>query len=147
MSTSALTAMVRRSVRIAQPLAEAYAKGNMLTTVRITRDTPDAFDRNAGRMTPGTPVLVYEGPARMYAVSGGTTYNLGDEPQEYGTSYVSVPIEASRPQVQDTIRVLDHTDASLVNRRYKVTGVDSGGLIPAVHLCAVIGAEPTPGNV
>lgn len=147
MSTSALSAMVRRSVRIAQPLAQAYAEGNMLSEVRITRDAADVFDRNTGRTTQGDPVVVYEGPARMYMVSGGTTYNLGDEPQEYATSYVSVPMTAQRPQVEDSCKILAHRDVSLVGRRYKVTGVDSGGLIPAVHRCAVIGSDPAPGNV
>lgn len=136
--------MVRRSVKLAQPIVQAYAEGNMTVQVLITRPTPDIFDRDTGRTTKGVPATVYEGPARMYTVSGGASYNLGDEPQDFANSAVSVPLSAPRPRVEDDIEVTAHADATLVGRHYRVTGVDSGGLIPAVHRCTVVGSEPAP---
>lgn len=87
-------------------------------------------------------VVVYSGSARMYEVAGGQTYNLGDEPQFYANSYVSIPVSAPRPWANDDVKVVTAEDPTLVGRHFRVTGVDTGGLLPAVHRCAVVGAEP-----
>lgn len=137
-----LSKLVRRSVKLAQPLARAYAEGNMTMEVEITRPAKSTFDRNTGRMTNPPDATVYTGVARMYEVVGGQAYNLGDEPQFYASSYVSIPVSAPRPWANDDVRIVTAEDPALVDRHYRITGVDTGGLLPAVHRCAVIGAEP-----
>lgn len=142
--TSLLTSLVRRSVAIAAPMAQAYAEGNMDVGVKITRVTARVFNRDTGQMSDGAPITVYEGLGRMYTDSGGQTYNLGEEQQFYSSSYVSIPVSAPRPQINDDVQITSHRDPELVGRHYRITGVDAGGLMPAAHRCAITGAEPAP---
>lgn len=139
-----IAGMVRRSVDFAQPLARAYVEGNMLVEVEITRPVPDVFSRDTGMSSQSDPSLVYQGPARMYGLDGTQTYSLGDEVQYFASSYVSIPLTANRPQPDDDIKIIDHPAASLIDRHYRVTGVNSGGLIPVCYRCQVTGAEPAP---
>jgi hypothetical protein len=114
---SALTALVNRSVAMAQPRAQDYAEGNMQAVVRITRPAPNDFDRSTGTWTNPTDINVYEGPARIYEMNGGLTYALGEEAQYFSQSYVSVPLSAPLIQVNDDVRVLIHPDSTLVAER------------------------------
>jgi hypothetical protein len=141
---SALTALVNRSVAMAQPRAQDYAEGNMQAVVRITRPAPNDFDRSTGTWTNPTDINVYEGPARIYEMNGGLTYALGEEAQYFSQSYVSVPLSAPLIQVNDDVRVLIHPDSTLVGRHYRVSGVDNGGLLAAVRRLTVVGAAPAP---
>lgn len=143
-SPGLLGALVRKSVGLAQPMAQGYAEGNMLAQVAVTRPGVNTFDRTTGQLVNETDVQVYAGKARIYDVAGGQVFELGEEQQYYASSYVSIPLSAERPQVNDDVEITVHPDPSLTGRHYRVTAVDSGGLMPAVYRMTVIGAAPAP---
>lgn len=141
---SLLTNLVQASAATAAPIAQAYAEGNMTYAITLTRPGKPTFDRDTGQMTPVSADTIYTGKARVYEVQGGQTYQLGDEPQVFATTFVSIPVSAPRPQAEDIVTITASPDPVLVNRRYRVTGVNTGGFIPDVHRMSVIGAEPAP---
>lgn len=142
---STLSAMISRSVVRAQPMAKAYAEGNMTSRVKITRPADNTFDRDTGLWTnPVDNVVVDNCPGHIATVSGGTTYNLGDEPVYYANTTCSIPLDSPRPEVNDDLEVLSCPDDSLVGRHFKVDGVDSGGMLAAFRRLSITGAEPAP---
>jgi hypothetical protein len=140
---AALTALVRRSVNTAQPLARAYVEGNMTVEVEIRRPGKPTFDRDSGQWvsTPGD--LVYNGRARMYGVQGGQTFNLGDEQQYYDNTQFSVPL-GHPVWVNDDVEVITHDDVALQGKHYRVTSTNRGGLIPTELTLAATGTELAP---
>lgn len=141
---ASLTDVVRNSMNVAQPLAQAYAEGNMEIEIEITRPAMRGFDRDAAAMTARAAFTVYAGKAGMGEETGGQVFNLGDEPQYYASSYVVIPLDAGRPQVNDDVKIVTHRDPELVDRHYRITAVSSGGRLPASRKCSLVGAEPAP---
>jgi hypothetical protein len=141
---SAITDLVRRSVVFAQPRAAAYAAGNMQALVLITRPARNTFDRSTGTLTNPSDASVYQGPAHIYEEQGGPIYSLGEEQQYFTTTYVSIPLDAPLVRANDDVKIVTHPDDTLVNRHYRVTGVDNGGLLAPVRRLNVVGAAPAP---
>lgn len=139
-----LTALVRRSTELVRPIAQAYAEGNMIAQVKVTRPAKPVFDRSTGgtaAMQPGE--TVHEGAGRIYNVTGPTEFSLGDEPAHFSSAYVSIPITADRPRIDDLVKILAHPDPNVVGREFRVTDVEAGGQIPVVHRMLVVGVQPS----
>lgn len=137
-----LSALVRRSTQLARPYAQAYAEGNMIATVRIVRPSAPSFDRATGGLTSmGAETLVHEGPGRVYNVTGPVQYALGDEPQYYSSTFISIPITATKPRVDDVVEIVDHPDPNIVGRFFRVQDVEAGGQIPVVHRMQAVGVQ------
>lgn len=129
------TALVSRYV-------QRYAEYNMTAGVRIMRMTDVLFGSDTGVVEAQESELVYEGPARVYTISGPSTYNLGEEPQYFSGSYVTVPITADPvPMVDDVVEVLTHLDPAVVGRRFRVMDVESGGQYPGYRRLQVTGVQ------
>lgn len=141
---SLLAALARKANRFAIPFAQQYAEGNMLATVLVTRGGTAAFDPVTGKTTLQGAVTVYQGPGRVYTVSGGPQLATGDEPTYYSNTEVSIPVLAPRPQIDDAVLVLTHPDPALAGRPFRVTDVAEGGQLPAVHRMSVTGIQPSP---
>lgn len=135
--------MVRKSTYLATPMARAYAKGNMIARVRIDRPTSPVFDPVTGELGMGPDETIYEGMARVASVQGPTQYFLGDEPQAYSNTLVSIPIEATKPRVDDVVEVLAHPDLEIIGRFFRVLDVEAGGHMPVVHRMQVVGIAPS----
>lgn len=125
-----------------------YARFNMRNTVRITRPTEPVFDPLTGTLDSSDDELVYEGIARIYTVQGPLTYSLGDEPQQYSSTYVSIPVtdEAGvpllAPRVEDVVTVLTSpTDVSMEGRTFQIQDVEAGGQWMAVRRLQVAGIQ------
>lgn len=139
---SFLAALVRRSTVFARPFAQEYAEGNMIATVRVTRPSVPVFDRTTGGLASmGAETVVHEGPGRVYNVSGPAQYNLGDEPQYFSNTFISIPIGATKPRIDDVVEVLAHPDPNIVGRSFRVQDVEAGGQLPVVHRMQVVGIQ------
>lgn len=142
---AALAGIIRRSALRAIPLAQAYSEGNMTSLVVIRRPQTKVFDRASGAMVnPDDVVVTDDCPAHIYTVDGGTQYTLGDEPVYYANTYASIPVSRPRPWVNDELEVLASADPDLVGRLFRISGMFTGGMIPAVHRAILTGVEPAP---
>lgn len=145
----ALFGLVARTNRLAQPIAEAYATANMVAKVRITRPDGWAFNPETGQETPKPDFVVYpvageDGRARIYPVSGAVIQGMGDEPQYFDTTYVSIPlVTTNTPRIDDVIEVIEHKDPRTVGRLFRCTGHEVGGQLPAVQRMSATGIAPS----
>lgn len=121
--------------------ARRYAEANMTAKVRVTRMTDASLSDDTGDLTAQEQYIVYEGKARVYAVSGPMTMNLGEEPQYFSSTYVSIPLEAALPHVDDVVEVLNHGDWTMRGRRFRVMDVEGGGQYPAVRRMQCTGIQ------
>lgn len=120
--------------------ARRYAEANMTATVRITRmDEP--FLNSSGDLIPEEMFTIYEGKGRVYSVSGPMTMNLGEEPQYYSSTYISIPLSATLPRVDDVVEVLTHRDWTMPGRKFRVMDVEAGGQYPAARRMQVTGIQ------
>lgn len=139
---SLLSGLIARSTVAVRPLAQAYAEGNMIAMVKVTRPTAPVFDRDTGGLAAmGADSVRYEGKARVYSVTGPVQYALGDEPTFYSSTFVSIPITAPIPRVDDVVEILSHPDPNIVGRSFRVQDVEAGGQIPVVHRMQVVGIQ------
>ena len=138
-----MAGLVRRSTNMATLRARAYAEANMIATVRIERPVEPVFDRTTGQLGMPADSTVYEGKARVYGVSGPATYALGDEPQYFSSTFVSIPLGSTLPRVDDVVEVTDHPDPAIVGRFFRVQDVEAGGQMPVAHRLQVVGIQPS----
>lgn len=139
-----INAVVARTLAVARPKVEEYGDAICNCTAVLRRAGASVFDRGTGDFVTTDGGIIYDGPVRVHNVAGGSTYNLAGEEQYFGDSYVFFPLSAPLPHVDDDIEITSDPDGVLIDRHYRITGVDSGGLLPAGHRCAVVGAEPAP---
>lgn len=137
---------------LVERIVRSYAESNMRATVRISRPRPAVFDPVTGALVADAAGEVYSGPARIYTVSGPVTYAVGDEPQHYSSTYVSIPVRdadgvmfSEIPQVEDTVEVLTSPgDSEMVGRFFQVQDVESAGQWTAVRRLQVVGIQSSP---
>jgi hypothetical protein len=137
-------ALVERYVR-------AYARGNMRDIVRVQRSGRSEFDSATGTLQAGSPVTIYEGPARVYSVTGPVSYSLGDEPQHFSSTYVSIPVigddgqPVNAPQVNDVLTIVTAPgDPEMAGRTFQIQDVEAGGQWSAVRRLQVVGVQASP---
>jgi hypothetical protein len=121
--------------------ARRYVEANMTAKVKILRMDNPSWDADTGGVAATEQFTVYEGKARVYGVSGPMTMNLGEEPQYFSSTYVSVPYDAVLPRVDDVVLVTEHYDWTLVGRSFRVMDVEAGGQYPAVRRMQVTGVQ------
>jgi hypothetical protein len=150
---SLIAGVAHRSMVLAQHFAEPWAEGAMNTTVRITRSPEPIFDEVTRELGMATEVEIYgpDGPeggiAGIYATSGPVTMALGDEPQYYSSTTVSIPRSAPNPRIDDVVEVLSWTTGTntedIVGRLFRVVDVEVGGRLTATTRMQAIGIAPS----
>lgn len=130
---------------LAAAMARRFAERNMVARVRITRLGAPVLDPVTGVLDAAAPELVYEGIGRVSLVSGPVTMSLGDEPQYFSGSSVSIPVEVDGvhavPRVDDVVEVLEHPDSLVVGLSFRVMDVETGGHMIAARRMQVTGAQ------
>jgi hypothetical protein len=149
-ATELLRALVRRSVRIADVYASAYASSNRLYQVLVTRPgAQPTFNRATATWSNPEDEVLYEGPARVYSVSNGGSLSVGDEPTYYSATRVSIddlPEGSKMPRRDDLVQVLANAEAEaggVVGRVFRVDDVELGGLLTAGITMSVSGVAPS----
>ncbi len=122
-------------------LVRQYVSSNQIATVRIVRMDEPVMDVDDDLLAKGKG-LVYSGRGRVARVSGPVQYMLGEEPQYFSSTTVSVPDTHETtspdgswfpgdpvvPRVDDILEVLSHpVDPRLANAKYRITDVAHGG--------------------
>lgn len=133
---------------LVQWYAQRYANRNMTATVAIFR-TADPDHTGPIAQAEITDVL-YEGPGRVYTVSGQQSMVGGSEEEVvYATSYVTTPLfdPAGLPvmsQIADMVVIRDHLYDPLVeNLVFRILDIDSAGQWIAARRHLVTGAQRT----
>jgi hypothetical protein len=128
-----------------------FARGNMRDTIRVGRSGSAVFDEQTGTLEAAAPIVIYEGPARVYAMSGPVSYNIGDEPQHFSQAYISIPVfddqgvAVPAPQVEDLVVIIAAPgDPEVVGRTFQVQDVEAGGQWTAVRRLQVVGVQASP---
>jgi hypothetical protein len=136
-----LTALTRKSIRVAQSRIEPFAEGSMNSLVLITRR--GIYNADEGEYDPTAEVAVYDDPdlpgtgarAAVTSTSSSGTYEFGDEPTYTDSISVKIPRGSMRPRIDDVVRVIAGPDQNLTGRYFRVVGVPAGGvLMPSIQL-------------
>lgn len=111
--------------------------------VRIHRPGAPVFDQDTGTDTPGTDLVLYEGPARAKAVSlaTGQETQAGQEEIRLRTYEIALPWSTSVPAGQvilpgDQVLFLAAADPRLAGTVLHVTGRQFGSLATAWRIYA-----------
>jgi hypothetical protein len=131
---------------LAQTYARRFAEANMTALVELTRPGAALFDTVSGELAADEGPVVYEGKARVYPVAGPVMLDLGDGPQYFSSSYVSMPLVDDDgvnvlPEVDDLVEVLEHPDPLMLGRRFRVTDVEAGGQFAVVRRVQAVGVQ------
>lgn len=149
-------AVARRSLALAQALAQPYAEGNMNSLVIITRY--GGWDEDAGEYLPSSaksvvyadsgydedvPETQIGAAAGITPTSGPITLGFGDEEEYQDSVDVFIPKGSPLPRIDDVVLVTAGPDPQFIHRQYKVISViGSGRLVSSIHLRCV-GTAPS----
>jgi hypothetical protein len=127
-----VSALVKASKAFADPIVSSYASGNRTYQVRITRPGDDpTYDRATGEFSNPDDVLVYEGPARIWPITGSAQVTAGDEVEDISQVHISIDDTALLPpRLEDLVTVLvDEASQAghVADRQYTVADVQVGG--------------------
>lgn len=136
--------VVQRSSRFATKIARDYAEANMVARVRVTRPAQmPVFNPQTGELGMPPEETIWLGAARVASVAGPVQFNLGDEPQFFSSTFISIPMRAKKPRVDDVVEVLRHPDPNMIDRMFRVQDVEGGGHMPVVFRMQVVGIQPS----
>ena len=125
---------------LATQTARRYAEAHMTSHVRINR--MGALTQHAsGEAEANIEDWLYDGKARVYETTGPLTMAYGEAPSYHSTLYASIPVDEDRVRINDMLEITAHDDAALVDRVFRITHVDAGGLMPVVRRLTLIGAD------
>jgi|SRR5215831_17161168 len=117
----------------------------MTCQVRITRrNRPLGYDEETLIYTPTPdPEVLYEGPARIWELSGGPNVVVGDLDIQHQTTQLSIPwnTEAVISQYDEVLVIDCETDAQMVGKRYEVQTVAKAGQLRATRRFEVSGVN------
>lgn len=128
---------------LASYLAESFCLDNMTSEVEVWRKTAPVFDTATGMLASKNDKLVYVGKARVHAVTGPLTMAVGDEPQYFSSTTISIPERVETiPQVDDVVTITDCPDDKAIGRSYRVTDVGVGGQMHSALAMSCTGIQP-----
>lgn len=98
------------------------ATANMRSTCRIERVQKPVFDKNAGRATPGTKLLIYEGICRIWETTGGSPILIGEDDVVMQGTQLSIPWDIDPvPITDDEVQILTSPmDTAMVGKRFVI---------------------------
>lgn len=144
------------SHRLVTGIVRSYTRFNQNATVRILRMTTPLEDPAGETLDASAGGVVYSGRGRVYTVSGPVQFMLGEEPQYFSSTYVSVPDthEADAvdgvgyltgdpvlPRIDDIVDVVAHHDARTVGKKFRVTDVQSAGQFRPFVVMNTVGVQ------
>lgn len=148
--TDLTSALVASSKQWAQPIAAAYASGNRVYHVLVTRPgDPGTFDRNTGQWVGRTTTTVYDGQARIWVDEGTGLREEGDEQIPFNDIRLSIDHSDPMPRVDDALHVVDDAQSAstqLAGRDFEITGVEIGGHFDTGVTLSATGAAPSRHN-
>jgi hypothetical protein len=117
----------------------------MQASCRIERVTPPTFDQASGTATAGGRTLIYEGPCRLWEVSGGAPVVVGEDDIVMQSTQLSIPWDVPVvPKKDDEVVITAHpTDQYVVGKRFVIDSSAKAGDLRATRRFAVRGYQRT----
>jgi hypothetical protein len=109
----------------------------------VERVSGPSLDKQTLRSTAGGREVIYEGPCRIWEVTGGATFNVAEEEYSLQNTNLSIPWDADPvPITDDEVQILDApTDPHMVGRRYRIVDVAKAGELRATRRFQVQGIQ------
>lgn len=146
-SESLAGALARRARDLAAPTAEAYASGNRVYTVTITRPAGRAtFNRLTAGFTLGGALAVYTGGARLTPIATSGPIDILDESTYLTQVQLSIdPVTTLPPRVDDVaeITAVPAGAPDITGRVFRITGVTTGGHLDIGWVLTCVGIDPS----
>ena len=130
--TSPVSARARNYVRSRVENFQEY-------TCRIERVSKPSYDEETLHSIPGAREVLYEGPCRLWAISGGGTIVVGDNDVSQQDTMLSIPWdETAIIKRHDEVKILTaNTDSQVVGLRFEVQTIEKAGELRATRRFAV----------
>lgn len=141
----ALTGLVSAALGEARNQIVDYMNSIMQDTVEVVRRGTPVFSYSTGLVVDQATVI-YAGPAKVSLSSGGAPTLVGDELQFWDSAKVKLPPGAAKVKIDDTVTLISVVDPTVVGRKFRVTAVVAGGLVPDGQTLDSVGAAPSATN-
>lgn len=128
-------------------LAWSYVRNQatelMSYTCRIERVNQPTFNQTLGTAIPGGRTIIYEGPCRLWEVTGGSSVTIAEDDVVMNSTQLSIPWDSFPvPKRNDEVQVLSsRTDQYLVGRRFVIDSSAKAGELRATRRFTVRGME------
>lgn len=135
--------MTRSISKRARSYIRASAETNMTYDCVIQRVSSGDFDENSSVYTAGTSVTLYEGPCRIWEVSGSSTFDVASEQIVLQQTKLSIPWdEGTGIKRDDEVKIVSaEHDPTLVGKRFRIIDADKGGDLRATRRFTVQGVQ------
>lgn len=140
-----LSCVLKDSLTEARRQVAAYATGQAVDAVQLTRRGAPVFNSTTGLLT-APPTNIYTGPAKVTVVSGGDPVDIGEERQFWDTVSVQLPPGAPMAKIDDLVQITSAAATQLVGRYFRVASVAAGGLMPDGQTLSASGPAPSQTN-
>lgn len=119
------------------------AENIMQATCRIERVLKPTFDQSTGNATAGGRQTIYEGPCRIWEVSGGNVVMVGEDEVSMQNTQLSIPWDVDPVPIKyDQVQILAHnTDDSLIGKRFEILSGAKAGELRATRRFAIQGYQ------
>lgn len=128
--------------------ARAYVRRRatvgMFTTCQIERVSEGNWNSNTNLVMAGARSIVYEGPCRIWEVSGGSSFVVADDEETLlQTTNLSIPWDVDPvPERNDEVVVLSSlVDDQMVGKRYRILSSAKAGDLRATRRFVVQGVN------
>ena len=127
----------------ARAYIRSHAEVNMTYECRIERISAGDFDENDSIYTAGETVELYEGPCRIWEVSGASGIPINGEEIILQSTRLSIPWnEGVGIKRDDEVKITAATyDPALVGKRFRILDVDKGGDLRATRRFTIQGIQ------
>lgn len=137
---------------VVSPYARSYVRGHatahMYYTVQIVRMSQGVFDESTGGITTAAKLVIYDGPARFWTVSGPQVIAVGEDQMAFVQTNMSIPWDSDPVPKRDDIATVTtydphpgYGDAALLGRSFRILDVQLGGQMFATRRMSVLAIE------
>lgn len=134
---------------VVSPYARNYVRGHatahMYYTVRIVRMKQGVFDEDTGGIATAINLEIYDGPARIWTVSGPQVIAVGEDQMSFTQTNMSIPWDSDPVPHRDDIATVStydphpgYGDSALLGRSFRILDVQLGGQMFATRRMSVL---------
>jgi hypothetical protein len=129
----------------ARNYVRSHATAHMYYTISIVRMLTGVFDEATGGIVPAVGTEIYNGPARIWTVSGPQVISVGEDQMAFTATNISIPWDVDPvPHRDDIATVLTYEphegfgDPALLDRSFRILDVQLGGQMYATRRMSVL---------
>lgn len=114
--------------RFAQRYVELRATELLTDQCLVYRTGEPSIDHETNEYRYPEPIVIYEGPCRLWESPASLAMNLNDEQVQLTTPYISFPWDIDPiPEMEDVVKVTESRDSDIVGRTFTLGAPSRGG--------------------